>query len=476
VARFFDATPNPERDRLALARIRYRIEALADRLEAETAWYPHRARALRRQRSILESCDLEGRPHKVVAVELGLEERQFYRERGRLRQRVAQWLAEVEDRSPAICVDRFSTQLAYLRALRNAGRNERVIAESPALLAQAEGEQRIAVANLLIEVYGECGEFARAQALLVPENAWGRAYVETLHGCDAAAAAEFLKLARVEPSGRSPDPSADEMQVRAALDFAQCAHTMGDHRAARHGWEMAADMLASQWLTPSTRLQTMWQVAAAAMMEGRSVDDAIAAFDHGLADAVRQVCPREASDILIARANAWIQKQALNLAVSDARNALDLARQVFGANAGAWRILNIARVELAAGNASEAIELVREAARAKGAHPMRDGYGEWIESSALLALGKIKDAVDVSAHAVEDLRASENRRYLGASLRIYAEAAARARRKREAVTAIEEAVELLTRFGLPRARANALRSRAQLLGASRRPLLASQRP
>jgi tetratricopeptide (TPR) repeat protein len=201
------------------------------------------------------------------------------------------------------------------------------------------------------------------------------------------------------------------------------------------------------------------------MMEGRSVDDAIAAFDRSLADAVRQDCPREASDILIARANASIQKQALNSAVSDARNALDLARQVFGANAGAWRILNIARVELAAGNAREAIELVREAARAKGAHPLRDGYGEWIESSALLTLGKIKDAVDVSEHAVEDLRASENRRYLGASLRIYAEATARARRKREAVTAIEEAVELLSSFGLPRARANALQSRAQLLGA-----------
>jgi tetratricopeptide (TPR) repeat protein len=302
--------------------------------------------------------------------------------------------------------------------------------------------------------------------LLVSENAWGRAYLEQMRGHYAAAAADFLTIAdRGASISNTPSGSTDEMLARAALQFAQCSHMMGDYRAARRGWEMAADMLPSEWLTPSTRLQTLWQLAAAAMMWGRSVDDAIAAFDQELSDAARQDCPREVVEILIARANAWRTKKAFSSAVSDARNALALARRVFGANAGAWQILNIASLELGAGNAREAIELVHEAARAKGAHPMRDGFGEWIESSALLALGNIEDAVSVSARAVDDLRAAENGRHLGASLRVYAEAAARAHRRREAVTAIEEAVELLSRFGLPGARANALRLRAKILGA-----------
>lgn len=465
VGRLFSASPRADRDRLVLARIRRRLEALADRLESEAAWYPHRAESLRRQRNILEACDLEGRPHKVVAAELGLERRQFYRERERLRHRVGPWLDSLEDASPATCVDRISTELAYLRALRNGGMNERVIAKAQELLCATDRERANAVTNLLIEVYSECGDFEEAaHELIGSENLWGRAYLDATQGRYAVAGEAFLAIAG--GSGRQlgrANGSDDETQARAALEFAQCAHMLGDYQAARRGWQMAGDMLASEWLTPATRLQTLWQLAAASMMSRGDVDEAAAVFDQTLSDAVRQDCPREVADILIARANVRRSRKAFDAAVADARTALDLARRVFGSNVGAWRILNIATIELAAGNSREAIELVHEAARAKGAHPMRDGFGEWIESSALLVLGNVQDAVDVSARAVDDLRAAENRRHLGASLRVYAEAAARLQRKREAVTAIEEAVELLSRYGLPGARANALRSRAAIL-------------
>jgi len=465
-ARFFDAAASTEPDRLVLARIRRRIEGLADRLESEAAWYPHRADSLRRQRNILEACDLGGRPHKVVAAELGLERRQFYRERERLRRRVAQWLVSLDDASPPVCIDHVSAELAFLRALRNAGLNARLIAEGRRLLATVSGERSSDVANLLIETLSECGEFSEAETLCTARNVWGRAYLDAMRGRYAAAADGFISVAEHCVRYRSEaDGSADETQARAALEYAQCAHMLGDYRAARRGWQMASDMLASEWLTPPTRLQTVWQLAAASMMTRRGIDEAAAVFDQALSDAVRQDCPRETADILIARANVRRQRKAFDAARDDARNALILAREVFGANAGAWRILNIANLELAAGGEREAIELVHEAARAKGAHPMRDGYGEWIESSALLALGNIDGAVAVSARAVEDLRAAQNGRHLGASLRVYAEAAAQARLKREAVDAIEEAVELLSRYGLPGARANALRSRAAILGA-----------
>jgi hypothetical protein len=71
----------------------------------------------------------------------------------------------------------------------------------------------------------------------------------------------------------------------------------------------------------------------------------------------------------------------------------------------------------------------------------------------------------VSLQAVADLRAAENERHLGASLRIYAEVASRTRRRREAIEAIDEAVELLSRFGLPNALANALRARTHIVQA-----------
>lgn len=465
-ARFFSAAPTAEGDALVLARIRRRVEALADRLESEAMWYPHRADSLRRQRSILEACDLAGRPHKAVAAELGLERRQFYRERERLRRRVAQWLVSLDDASPATCVDRLSTELAYLRALRTVGLHDRLVAAGRRLLNDAVGERRTDIANLMVEALSECGEFAAAEALCAEENVWGRAYLDAMQGRYAAAADGFMTIA--EHWARYPSPSdgtGDETQARAALEYAQCAHMMGDYRGARRGWQLAGDLLASEWLTPSTRLQTVWQLAAASMMTRRGIDEAAAVFDQVLGDALRQDCLREAADILIARANVRRQRKAFDAAHDDARNALMIAREVFGANAGAWRALNVASIELAAGRLHEAIELVHEAARAKGAHPMRDGFGEWIESSALLELGNVDGAVAVSTRAIDDFRAADNNRHLGASLRVYAEAAARASLKREAADAIEEAVELLARYGLPGARANALRSRVAILGA-----------
>jgi tetratricopeptide (TPR) repeat protein len=464
VAGLFGAAPDPEADCLVTAGIRRSLEGLLPRLNG-------------RHRTMLEQCDLAGRPHKVVAAELGLERRQFYRERRRLRQRVAEWLATGAAEPAATCIDRTRMELAHLHALRHAGVTDRLLRDGANVFAAVEDDARMEVGNLLIEVSSECGEldqardFARAlQTGARSRNdiglEWGRAYLLQMRGRYRPAAEVFLRI--VERCRQSEQPGGEnvrEAQARAAIEYGQCMHIIGDYEAARHGWEMAGELLARREISPATRAQTLWLLAAAEMMAGGDVDAAAAAFDRVLNEAVHYDLPRETVDILIARANANRQRNKLDEAVTNVRDALSLARRVFGDNAFAWRALNIAIIELAAGNTQRAIDLVHQAGAAKGGHHMRDGFGEWIESSALLAAGEVQRAMPVSLQAVADLRAAENERHLGASLRIYAEVASRTRRRREAIEAIDEAVELLSRFGLPNARANALRSRSHIVSA-----------
>ncbi|HEY2476750.1 MAG TPA: hypothetical protein VGI19_18360 [Candidatus Cybelea sp.] len=465
VARLFDPTPDPEADCLVVASIRRTLARLLPHLKT-------------RQRTMLEQCDLLGRPHKAVAAELGLERRQFYRERRRLRQRLAERLSTETADPIATCHDRSWIELAHLHALRNAGMNDRVLRDGANVFAAVEGDARREIGNLLIEISSECGDLSHAEDLariLQTDRRsandvnleWGRAYLHQMQGRYRLAAEAFLRI--VERGRRPPHPAGGnlyEMQARAAIEYGQCMHMLGDYEAARRGWGIAGELLAHRSLSPSTRLQTLWLLAAAEMMAGGDVAAAAAVFDRAFGDAVRYDLPREAVDILIARANANRHRKKLGKAVANARDALHLARRVFGESAFAWRALNVATIELAAGNAERAIELVHEAGAAKGRHRMRDGFGEWIESSALLAAGDVKEALPISQQAVADLRAAENQRHLGASLRIFAEVASRSRRRHEAIEAIDEAVELLSLFGLPKARANALRSRSNIVDAS----------
>lgn len=68
VSHLFGFTPDPKADCLAATGIRRNLERLLLHLNG-------------RHRTMLEQCDLLGRPHKALAAELGLERRQFWRER-----------------------------------------------------------------------------------------------------------------------------------------------------------------------------------------------------------------------------------------------------------------------------------------------------------------------------------------------------------------------------------------------------------
>ena len=70
---------------------------------------------------------------------------------------------------------------------------------------------------------------------------------------------------------------------------------------------------------------------------------------------------------------------------------------------------------------------------------MRSGYGEWIEGSALLGLGHVDEALEVSRQSVDNLRSARVKQLLGAGLTTYAKIARQARREKAATEADDEA-------------------------------------
>ena len=473
VAHVFGPVSNSKADRLAVAQIRRKIEEIAKQLECEAAAYPRRSEILRRQQTILEECDLGGRSHKVVAHQLGLERRQFYRERRMLRRRVAESFATFDISSPAsLGIDPIVAELVHLRSLRNAGQDDEAVRVASDMLKHiGDATHRIEVSNTLIEIYSDRGDARLAEelasqcaVLAVAQNqeavlkaAWGYAYAEMMCGSYGAAADAFLSITA---------EASDELLARAHLGLAECKHMQGDHEAALSAWHSAYEMLrGNATLTASTSAQILWHTGAGLFMSGGSDLEAAEYFERSLSVAISNALPRECADVLIAFANLYRRRQDFERALERSRNAVRISGSVFGENACAWRYLNAACIELAAGNVHEALALARDVRAAKGSNPMRDGYGKWVESSALLAAGDVSAALPIARESVEDLRQAQNPRHLGASLRVYAEIALRCHLKNEALEAIDQAVDLLSKYGLPIARANALQSRAAILNA-----------
>ena len=91
----------------------------------------------RRQRTIIERCDLRREPHALVAADLGLSRREFYRERKRACGPIAEYLAHVDLTDPARSLpDEFDLTLTFAESLCRLGRHDAAIASMETLGAR----------------------------------------------------------------------------------------------------------------------------------------------------------------------------------------------------------------------------------------------------------------------------------------------------------------------------------------------------
>jgi tetratricopeptide (TPR) repeat protein len=119
----------------------------------------------KRLRSIIVRCDIEGELHRVVASDLGISQRYFYRQRREALERLGQALAVAN--APATThaseANPLGVKLGYATALQNAGCFDAAIAALEKLEVEIEGEARVGVVCRLADLCCDCGHLSRAR-------------------------------------------------------------------------------------------------------------------------------------------------------------------------------------------------------------------------------------------------------------------------------------------------------------------------
>lgn len=154
------------------AALRERADRVLAILRASLASMCSQARAhrsndrMRRAASIIEQCDLAGRPHDSVSGEIGLARRQFYRDRALAIDALALELDDLVRAKPVSAPAALdATQLGFdvAEALVGIGRFDEVDALLERIAASAGTNNRFRACARLVEAACESGERARTQ-------------------------------------------------------------------------------------------------------------------------------------------------------------------------------------------------------------------------------------------------------------------------------------------------------------------------
>ena len=426
----------------ALARIRAAISTAVERVFAESG-VGRAGIHLQRQREIVERCHLGGEPDKVVQDSMGLERRQFYREKQRARERLARALHALVParlRSDADCVDVRDLSLAHFRALRQAGDSTAAIRLAETLVpAVEEPERKLELGALLVECYAESGAWREADDLVLAmrrfpcDDARSRATLTWAQGQRAWYLAAFESsvewsqrtISHLHEASLTHASGVEALLCATYLQLAHSKHMLGEYEAALAALQAARELLETRpGLPPETTVNVLYHLGGFLSTVPGCAEQAERHLQEAYTVATRNALVREASGTALALAQHYSHSGEIERALRIGREGLAISERVRGAASHAWHTLSYACVELAAGNARRALELARKAGRAEGTEVGRLAYAQSVEAEALLRLGDVITALRLAARATIALHGSDqSRRLLHRASRIYREAA-----------------------------------------------------
>ncbi len=452
------------------ARVRDEISRIIDRWEI--ARQPKsQVRGWARRRLIIKRCDLDGAPHATVAKDIGICERQLYRERAiatqaigeELRARrdtalveaVAPNIADLQlwDADALIAVGDFARAERVLRAVETSGVNSGV---------------RMRALHRLIDVYSENGDLAGADRAfadlrgIYAAAALGErltSAMETAEMLGAHAVVEWNRLRATsvrrlcEQAITLCSPPAEAGDVQALAQCAQLWMLAGDERRESGKFDQSLHAFRqARWY--SERAQRPDLQATAAMNLGYTS----VTMQSGMSMARSE----NARSLEIARKHGLVRHAAAalgNLSViaylrGEIDAALDfgekaLALSEHNASAVDYAVLltTTARIYAAKGDPSRAFEMTARARARSVQSPFVDLFAKTIEAEALLNVRRHAQALELARDVRREFDRAGSRRRIGTAMRVQAEALAGLGRKREASATIRDAVEQLEREG-----------------------------
>jgi tetratricopeptide (TPR) repeat protein len=446
-----------------------------------------------RARAILTRCDLGGELHRIVARDLGICERQFYRERSTALRLVAEALSRDDALlfAPAVALEPnlVRTSLGYAIALENAGRFEQAILHlerlsSDGIPADARARVECRIANLCCDG----GDVDRAQrhldvakvtidaaplnavdrAMLIIESEIARVKVEWLTGAlaksKAVAEGALRRLTAPDCIARREwhtETSATLLLLLAQLycaigEFSAGLSTALEARAILERGNMSHTRLfvESLVMVASIRVVTLGGLSAAILESTQAYE---LAQKFGL---VRQ-CAVSAN----ALAGIYLYKLDLERAVAFAREAMDVGRLVCSNEEFFTFSINFATIQLRRGDVGSAKRaLMSTRARVVVAGTLHAELVHLSAAQAMLAENDFRQSLVTAQKVDRIMRAAGNSRFLGAALCVQAEAHSGLGNSKRALHAICESMELLVDHAHPFALSQTYASAARLTG------------
>jgi len=388
---------------------------------------------IERQHTIITRCDLGGQLHKVVAADLSISMRTFYRERRAGFERLRAALVALPDELPTSVagddvmrkIERAWGQATLGRIREAIVRLEEIAAGAPpALLA-------VACARLAGARFLALGEASAADALTRARRALA------MLGPGAASAVAEAEIRIVEALHLEHDGAFERalhVHERAAFELQSAApHAV---ETARHGvllrieahmrrgdaaraLEIALD--ARQHFGGSSAPEGFETALGVAIAECSLIAGADAPATRSRALDLHAAAVSRGEVVLAARALQIAAQSSLTVldregGVAHARAALALAREIQAARLGTAMQLELAGTFAELGDGETALGLVE----ACGVERSREGFLAGLvrarEAEALVTLGLHREAAAPAAEAVRLLSRFDSRRFLGEAL------------------------------------------------------------
>jgi tetratricopeptide (TPR) repeat protein len=473
-------------------RINALIRACAEQIRGD-ATAPRESRENReRQYQILVRCDLGREPHAVVAADLALSRRQFYRERREASQSLARFVAEyVQERvarPQALAIDRFTLELSRAKALRLAGEaatSERVLRD---LIASDHGfSRRVEPWCGLIDILMNGNRIAEAehelkQVQIGLEAASGlnrNAAAQSRARIDMQLASYLLFQGRMREAvaldaraegvvtgmARSLSPEAREFFVATRIRQAVCAIMSGTLERARAGMEEARATLASADDLPlALRINFLVAYGTVKYHVGGGIDESLAlvaealalAQRHGLIELVIEAMSQLSS-------NAQVRGDHLT-GTRYIYEILPVAER-FALPAQHGMLLNVAAIsETSLGHHADAVRLAARAREILAGNSLESIYSSLAEAQARLSTRAFPQSSQAARAAFAAASAIRSDRLAGTALRLLAESAEGLGRREEAREHIVGAIAALEREGPPFALFQAYQAAARITG------------
>jgi tetratricopeptide (TPR) repeat protein len=423
----------------------------------------------RRQRTIIERCDLRREPHALVAADLGLSRREFYRERKRACGPLAEYLARVDLTDSARSLpDEFDLALTFAESLCRLGRHDAAIASMEALGARASGTlERIRVNVALASAHCDTGRVEAANEavtrareiydvqgcsehtlMLEIETASARALWMSGKTTEHVESKHRWILAQLRDSSLLRTERTFELEALSLVRLGMLRRDVGDAHASLALLRRAEKVLRSLPKPPPTvQAELLGNLGLTLMVAPNGLTAATEAMYAYLRFSREHNLLSDTADALSSLATLHLQLGQVGKARAFARSGLDFARCVSSKHQLTEVCVVAALAEAEAGDAKGSLELIAQARADSVVGSPSWVLAELAEAQVLLSTQAYQRAWRIASEAAELMSALGMVRYTGAALRIAAEAAEGANRRGVAVRTIREAIRILESRG-----------------------------